>query len=254
MNGTKTAEVSEWSNKLVAALRTSSVLRDVASEAAGRRSKRLFVKIDRQLAGRLGISVQNINDTLYDAFGQRQVSTIYAQTNQYRVVLEAQPGYLADDDLRSRNLYVSSDVAVAGAAVDLHHADARHRAALRPAPPSQFPAVTISFNLEDDGESLSNAVQAIADASTAIGMPPSITGRVCRRCCGIRELAPRTSPRLILAAAITIYIVLGVLYESAIHPITILSTLPSAGVRRAARSDGVQDGSVADRADRYRAA
>jgi multidrug efflux pump len=225
LNGTKTAEVGEWANKLVAAMRTSPVLRDVASEAQDG-GPRLFVKIDRQLAGRLGISVQNINDTLYDAFGQRQVSTIYAQTNQYRVVLEAQPRYLADS-ASLKNLYVSSDVA-AQVPLSTFTKLTHDTAPLSVQHTEQFPAVTISFNLRE-GESLSNAVQAIKDASAAIGMPASITGVFAGDAAEFAS-SLKNEPWLILAAAITIYIVLGVLYESAIHPITILSTLPSAGV------------------------
>ena len=225
LNGTKTAEVSDWSNKLVAALRTSPVLRDVASEAEDG-GPRLFVKIDRELAGRLGVSVQNINDTLYDAFGQRQVSTIYAQTNQYRVVLEAQPRYLADTS-SLKNLYVSSDVA-AQVPLSTFTTLTHDTAPLSVQHTEQFPAVTISFNLEE-GQSLSDAVQAIADTSKAIGMPPSITGVFAGDAAEFAS-SLKNEPWLILAAAITIYIVLGVLYESAIHPITILSTLPSAGV------------------------
>ncbi len=122
LNGTKTSDVSEWSNKLVAALRQSPVLRDVASEAQDG-GLRLYVDINRQLAGRLGISVQNVNDTLYDAFGQRQVSTIYAQTNQYRVILEAMPRYLADSDALKIALRVLR-CRVPGAPVDVHGAAA----------------------------------------------------------------------------------------------------------------------------------
>ena len=225
LNGTKTGEVSDWSNKLVTALRKSPVLRDVASEAEDG-GPRLYVDIDRELAGRLGVSVQNINDTLYDAFGQRQVSTIYAQTNQYRVVLEAQPRYLADVN-SLKNLYVSSDVA-AQVPLSTFTKLTHDTAPLSVQHTEQFPAVTISFNLEQ-GESLSNAVAAIATASTAIGMPASITGTFAGDAAEFAS-SLQNEPWLILAAAITIYIVLGVLYESAIHPITILSTLPSAGV------------------------
>ena len=225
LNGTKTADVDEWSKKLVQAMRASPVLRDVASEAQDG-GPRLFVKIDRQLAGRLGISVQNINDTLYDAFGQRQVSTIYAQTNQYRVVLEAQPRYLAETS-SLKNLYVSSDVA-AQVPLSTFTTLTHDTAPLSVQHTEQFPAVTISFNLEE-GQSLSDAVKAIDEASKGIGMPASITGMFAGDAAEFAS-SLKNEPWLILAAAITIYIVLGVLYESAIHPITILSTLPSAGV------------------------
>ncbi len=225
LNGTNTAEVSDWSNKLVAQLRKSPILRDVVSEAQDG-GLRLYVNIDRQLAGRLGVSVQNVNDTLYDAFGQRQVSTIYGQSNQYRVILEAEPRYLADAN-SLKNLYVSSNVA-AQVPLSTFTAIRHDTAPLSVQHTEQFPAVTLSFNLAK-GESLSNAVAAIAAASTAIGMPDSITGSYAGDAAEFAS-SLANEPYLILAAAITIYIVLGVLYESAIHPITILSTLPSAGV------------------------
>ena len=225
LNGTKTSIVADWSTKLVAALRQSPVLKDVNSEAQDG-GLSLYVNIDRQLAGRLGVSVQNINDTLYDAFGQRQVSTIYAQTNQYRVILEAQPRYLADAT-SLRNLYVASNV---GAQVPLSTFTTlkNDTAPLSVQHTEQFPAVTISFNL-GDGASLSDAVAVIDEASKAIGMPDTVTGVYAGDAAEFAS-SLANEPYLILAAAITIYIVLGVLYESAIHPITILSTLPSAGV------------------------
>lgn len=225
LNGTRASEVSLWANRLVTELRKSPVLRDVTSEAQDG-GLRLYVDIDRKLAGRLGISVQTINDTLYDAFGQRQVSTIYAQSNQYRVVLEAQPRYLASAE-SLKNLYVSSNV---GAQVPLStFVSLRNDTApLSVQHTEQFPAVTISFNL-GRGQALGDAVAAIDAASRAIGMPDTVTGTYAG---DAAEFASSLAgePYLILAAAITIYIVLGVLYESAIHPITILSTLPSAGV------------------------
>ena len=225
LNGTKTSEVSEWSRKLVAALRASPVLRDVTSEAQDG-GLRLYVDVNRKLAGRLGISVQNINDTLYDAFGQRQVSTIYTQTNQYRVILEAEPRYLADTS-SLKNLYVSSNTE---AQVPLSTFTVlRHDTApLSVQHTEQFPSVTISFNLAE-GRSLSDAVAAIGRAGATIGVPDNISGSFSGDAAEFAS-SLANEPYLILAAAVTIYIVLGVLYESAIHPITILSTLPSAGV------------------------
>ena len=225
LNGTKTSDVSEWSTKLVAALRQSPVLRDVASEAQDG-GMRLYVDINRQLAGRLCISVQNVNDTLYYAFGQRQVSTIYAQSNQYRVILEAMPRYLADSDAL-KSLYVSSDVA-SQVPLSMFTGLRHDTAPLSVQHTEQFPAVTISFNLAP-GESLSDAVQVIDQAGKTIGRPPTVTGVYAGDAAEFAS-SLANEPYLILAAAITIYIVLGVLYESAIHPITILSTLPSAGV------------------------
>lgn len=225
LNGTNAQEVSDWSNKLVAALRSSNVVRDAASEAQDG-GLRLYIDIDRKLAGRLGVSVQNVSDTLYDAFGQRQVSTIYGQTNQYRVILEAQPRFLADST-SLKNLFVSSNT---DSQVPLSmFTRIRHETApLSIQHTEQFPAVTISFNL-NDGAALSDAVKAIETASRNIGLPDSIIGSYNGDAAEFSS-SLANEPYLILAAAITIYIVLGVLYESAIHPITIISTLPSAGV------------------------
>ncbi len=225
LNGTNTAEVSDWSNRLVAQMRKSPALRDVTSEAQDG-GLRLYVNIDRELAGRLGISVQTVNDTLYDAFGQRQVSTIYGQTNQYRVILEAEPRYLADAD-SLKHLYVSSTTA-AQVPLSTFTGIRNDTAPLSVQHTEQFPAVTISFNVPE-GEALGDAVKAIETASRTIGMPDSITGVFAGDAAEFAS-SLANEPWLILAAAITIYIVLGVLYESAIHPITILSTLPSAGV------------------------
>ena len=225
LNGTDQTEVSDWSNKLVAQMRNSPMLRDVTSEAQDG-GLRLYVDINRELAGRLGISVQTVNDTLYDAFGQRQVSTIYGQTNQYRVILEAAPQYLADAD-SLKHLYVSSTTA-AQVPLSTFTGLKNDTAPLSVEHTEQFPAVTISFNVPD-GEALGDAVKAIDEATRSIGMPGSITGTFAGDAAEF-SASLANEPYLILAAAIVIYIVLGVLYESAIHPITILSTLPSAGV------------------------
>ena len=250
LTGTDAAEVGEWAQKLVARLRGAPVLRDVASEAQDG-GLRLFVDVDREMAGRLGVSMQNINDTLYDAFGQRQVSTIYGQSNQYRVILEAQPRFTRDPNALSK-IYVTSNTAQTSAGTltsspsttnNSTSASTSNSAQVQlstfsrlqqtTAPLSighleQFPAVPLSFNLAPDA-SLSDAVDAIRSAERDIGMPPSVTGSYAGDAAEFaRSLA--NEPWLILAAAVTIYIVLGVLYESAIHPITIMSTLPSAGV------------------------
>jgi multidrug efflux pump len=218
-------EVSLWSARLVDKLRSAPVLREVVSEAQDG-GLRAFVKVDRDTAGRLGISMQAVNDALNDAFGQRQISTIYAQANQYRVVLEAMPQYQSDPAALSR-VYVPSGT---GTQVPLSSVATIER---RTAPlvlqhQDQFPSVTISFNLAP-GASLSDAVHAIASAQREIDMPTSVTGRFSGDADEFtRSLAGQ--PWLILAAVITIYIVLGVLYESFVHPFTILTTLPSAGI------------------------
>jgi multidrug efflux pump len=218
------AELAKWAPTLVGELRKERVLKDVASdqETAG---LQVSVTIDRDTASRLGISPQAIDDTLYDAFGQRQISIIFTQLNLYRVILEVKPNEARAASALS-DLFVRS---TSGAPVPLSAIvhEATTSAPLAINHQGQFPAVTISFNLMS-GESLGDAVKAIQAAQTRIGMPPSIhsdfvgTAQVFNQ-----SLA--SEPLLILAAIITVYIVLGVLYESYIHPITIISTLPSAG-------------------------
>jgi multidrug efflux pump len=218
-------DVAAWSIRLVDQLRFAPALRDVVSEAQDG-GLRAFVKVDRETAGRLGVSMQAINDALNDAFGQRQISTIYGQANQYRVVLEAMPRYQSDPRALAR-VYVPS---TAGAQVPLSSVARIER---RTAPlvlqhQDQFPSVTLSFNLAP-GSSLSDAVEAISAAQREIGMPTSVTGSFSGDADEFtRSLAGQ--PWLILAAVVTIYIVLGVLYESFVHPFTILTTLPSAGI------------------------
>jgi multidrug efflux pump len=225
LTGTDPDDVNKWSTKLVERLRGDPALREVASEAQ-EGGLRAFIKVDRESAGRLGISMQVVNDTLNDAFAQRQISTIYAQANQYRVILEAMPQYQRDPTSLSK-LYVPS---TNGAQVPLGAFTSLDKttAPLAISHQAQFPAVTISFNLAP-GRSLSDAVAAVAGAEQAIGMPPTVLGSYSGDAAEFdRSLAGQ--PWLLLAAAVTIYIVLGVLYESFIHPFTILTTLPSAGV------------------------
>jgi len=248
-------DLLEWADKLTQALKQSPALRDIASEAQ-EGGPRILVKVDREQAGRLGVSMQSVTDTLNDAFGQRQISTIYGQANQYRVVLEAQPHYQRDPDSLSRLFVTGANtstgtVATAGNTViggtnsnttatpntvtnsnqvplsAVAHFE-RTTAPLAIAHQEQFPAVTVSFDLAP-GYALSDALTAISQAEQAIAMPPSVNGSFSGDAAEFaRSLAGE--PWLILAAAIAIYIVLGVLYESFIHPLTILSTLPSAGV------------------------
>ena len=218
-------EVKTWANKLLEKLRTLPILREVASESQDG-GLRTNIDVDRETAGRLGVSMQSINDTLNSAFGQRQISTIYGQANQYRVVLELLPRFQTDSNSLNR-LYVPG---ANGAQVPLRAVASIERttAPLAIAHQSQFPSVTLSFNLAPTA-SLSEAVAAISRAQTEIKMPNSVIGGYSGDAAEFaKSLAGE--PWLILAAAVTIYIVLGVLYESAIHPLTILSTLPSAGV------------------------
>jgi len=225
LTGTDPDDVNKWSSRLVERLRGDEALREVASEAQ-EGGLRAFIQVDREAAGRLGVSMQVVNDTLNDAFAQRQISTIYGQANQYRVILEAMPQYQRDPTSLAK-LYVPS---TNGAQVPLSAFTAvtNTAAPLAISHQAQFPAVTISFNLAP-GRSLSDAIAAVADAEQAIGMPPTIVGAYSGDAAEFdKSLAGQ--PWLILAAAVTIYIVLGVLYESFIHPFTILTTLPSAGV------------------------
>jgi multidrug efflux pump len=245
--GTDAKEVSDWTDKLAAALQGSPILQEVASEVQDG-GLRAMIKVDREIAGRLGISMQLINDTLNDAFGQRQISTIYGQANQYRVILEAKPEY-QNNPAALTKLYVPASAASQALPVQSTQNATPALASATPAAQiplsvfasierttaplvilhdEQFPAATLSFNLAP-GAALGDAVDAIKKAERDIGVPSSITTSYSGDAAEFtRSLAGE--PWLILAAAITIYIVLGVLYESFIHPLTILSTLPSAGV------------------------
>jgi multidrug efflux pump len=218
-------ELGIWAPKFVAALRDLPELRDVSSDQQNEGLQTL-VTIDRATASRLGITPQMIDDTLYDAYGQRLISTMFTQLNQYRVILETKPEFKDHpEDLGS--LYVRSS---AGGQVPLG-AISRVQETKGPLVIShqgQFPAATISFNLAPDA-SLGDAVKAIDSAMRELGMPASIRGSF-QGTAQAFQSSLANEPLLILAALVTVYIVLGVLYESYIHPITILSTLPSAGV------------------------
>jgi multidrug efflux pump len=218
-------DLTQWSRRLIAELEQDPLFRDVSTEDQ-EGGLRASLNINRERAGQLGVSVQAVNDTLNDAFGQRQISTIYGQANQYRVVLEALPEFQRDPSVLTK-LYVPG---TGGAQVPIAAVAELERtiAPLAISNQSQFPAVTLSFNLAPDA-SLGQAVQAVQQAEKRIGMPGSVIGVYSG---DAAEFARSLSgqPWLILAAIVTIYIVLGVLYESYIHPITILSTLPSAGV------------------------
>jgi multidrug efflux pump len=243
LTGTDLAEVNAWSKRLAGHLRPEPVLREVASEVQDS-GLRAMVRVDREQAARLGVSMQAVNDALNSAFGQRQISTIYGQSNQYRVILEAMPEYQTDASWLSK-LYVPAARRIQAADVGLLASETastsstqvplsavavleRTTAPLTITHEEQFPAATISFNLAP-GAALSDAVALITAAQRDIGLPGSIIGSYSGDAAEFaRSLAGQ--PWLILAAAIAIYIVLGVLYESFIHPLTILSTLPSAGV------------------------
>jgi multidrug efflux pump len=218
-------ELDEWTPKLVAALQKLPQLRDVGSDQQNG-GLAANLDIDRVTASRLGITPQMIVDTLDDAFGQRQISTMFTQLNQYRVILEVKPRFQeSPKDLT--DIYLG---APKGGEVPLG-AMARVSESTTPLVIShqgQFPAATISFNLAP-GVSLGEGVNAVEEMAARLGMPASIWGSFQGTAEAFRA-ALVNEPILILAALITVYIVLGVLYESYIHPITILSTLPSAGI------------------------
>jgi multidrug efflux pump len=253
--GSDADEVNDWADKLTQALNGNPAMLEVASEAQ-LGGPRVLVNVDREEAGRLGVSMQSVTDTLDDAFGQRQISTIYGQSNQYRVILEAQPRYQQDPAALSK-IYITGALTSTGTAATVANTATsttntnttatpntitasnqvplsafahfeRTTAPLVIAHQEQFPSVTISFDLAP-GYALSDAVDVITKAQQQIGMPTSVTGSYSGDAAEFaKSLAGE--PWLILAAVIAIYIVLGVLYESFIHPMTILSTLPSAGV------------------------
>jgi multidrug efflux pump len=218
-------ELATWVPKFVAKLKTLPELRDVATDQLND-GLLVSLAIDRDTASRLGILPADIDNTLYDAFGQRQVSTIYTQLNQYHVVMEVDPGFQQNPD-ELKNIYVHS---ASGQQVPLS-AFTRFETgatALAINHQGQFPVVTVSFNLAP-GAALGDAVNVIEKARSEINMPQSIQATFQGTAAAfLRSIS--NEPLLILAALVTVYIVLGVLYESYIHPITILSTLPSAGV------------------------
>jgi len=219
------AELSQWSAQLLAKLRTLPELTDVATDQQAN-GLQLQVDVDRNTAARLNVLPQAIDDTLYDAFGQRQVTIMFTQLNQYRVILEAEPRFQLTPESLDK-IYVKSTT---GQMVPLT-TFAKLRTVTMPLSivhEGQFPAVTLSFNLEP-GKSLGEAVDAIQRAQKEIGLPETVLTTFSGSAAEFRS-SLKSEPFLILAALIVIYIVLGVLYESYIHPITILSTLPSAGV------------------------
>ena len=218
-------ELDEWAPKLTAALRKLPELKDVASDQQTQ-GLQLNLEVDRDTAARHGITMAQIDNTLYDAFGQRQIATFYTQVNQYRVVLEAAPS-VGDGPEALDSLYITG---TDGAQVPLSQLvrTSPSAVALSVNHQGQFPATTISFNTSP-GVSLGQATEAIERARLEIGMPASIHARFAGTAQAFRE-SLASQPMLILIALLAVYIVLGVLYESYIHPITILSTLPSAGL------------------------
>ena len=221
----KMEELAEWVPLLMEKVKAIPAVKDVATDLQ-LNGRQVFVDIDRTAAGRYGISVADIDAVLYDALGQRIISTIFTQASQYRVILEVKPEFRDGPESLGR-LYVS---APGGAQVPLSNlAKFREQPAqLAITRVGQFPCARISFNLAE-GAALGDAVKAIKKAEKDLGMPVSIDTTF-QGAAAAFEVALKNELWLILAAIVVMYIVLGVLYESFIHPVTILSTLPSAGV------------------------
>ncbi len=221
----RVADLTAWAPRVEQRLRALPELRDVSSDQQDR-GLQATLAIDRSTASRLGISSQLIDNTLYDAFGQEQVSIMYTQLNQYHVVMEVAPEYWQRPETL-RDIYVRPPT---GSPVPLsaftHYQPTT--TALSVNHQGQFPAVTLSFNLAP-GVALGQAVTAVQQATRQLGIPASVRGSF-QGTAQAFEASLANEPILILAALVAVYIVLGVLYESYIHPITILSTLPSAGV------------------------
>ncbi|HWQ08706.1 MAG TPA: efflux RND transporter permease subunit, partial [Holophaga sp.] len=225
LQGDSAAELFTWAPKVYQALRTLPEVTDVNTDLQNK-GLEATLDIDRATAARLGVTTKMIDNTLYDAFGQRFVSTIYTPLNQYHVVLSVDPVFWQTPDAL-KYVYVRSsqgELVPFSAFATLR----RQNTALTVNHQGQFPAVTLSFNLPP-GKALGDAVEAVDRAQRAIGLPASIHGSF-QGTAQAFQSSLKSQPLLIAAAILTVYIVLGVLYESLIHPITILSTLPSAGV------------------------
>ncbi|AWJ86164.1 acriflavine resistance protein B (plasmid) [Azospirillum sp. TSH58] len=225
IQGLNTEELYAWSGRLERAMHDIPILQDVTSDLQ-LNSPQAYVHVDREKAATLGIGIDQVRSTLYSAFGQRQVSTIYTPTNDYQVLIELAPKYQQDDNALSR-IYVRSG---SGKLVPLDAFASVQRTAgpLTVNHQGQLPAVTLSFNVAP-GHSLGEAVNAVRQAELEMALPPGITTGFAGTA-QVFEDAQKSQGLLLLAAVLVIYIVLGVLYESFIHPLTILSGLPSAAI------------------------
>jgi hydrophobe/amphiphile efflux-1 (HAE1) family protein len=218
-------ELQSWAPRMLDRIKDLPELRDVSTDQQDRGLQAQLV-IDRDTASRLGISAQALDDTLYDAFGQRQVATVYTQLNEYHLVMEVGPEFQENPD-SLKGVYLKSSNGTAIPLNAISHFEPR-TSVLAVNHQGQYPAVTLSFNLAP-GTSLGDAVKAVTASAREIGLPPSIRATF-QGTAQAFQSSLKNEPLLILAALIAVYIVLGMLYESYIHPITILSTLPSAGV------------------------
>jgi multidrug efflux pump len=225
LQGDTIHELKEWAPRVLSKIRSLPVVTDVNTDQQSRGLEASLV-IDRATASRLGINAAMIDNTLYDAFGQRQVSTMYRRLNQYRVVMTIDPQFWQDPD-GLKSIYVrSANREMVPLSAFTHYEPATTALAVNHQ--GQFPATTISFNLAP-GVVLGNAVAAIEQATGEIGLPTTIRGSFQGMAQAFQE-SVANQPILLAAALVAVYIVLGILYESFIHPITILSTLPSAGL------------------------
>jgi len=218
-------DLTEYAPRMLAELKTIPIIADVNSDQQNRGLQSMVV-YDRKTAARFGISSQLLDNVLYDAFGQRQVSTMYTSLNQYHVVMEAAPAYW-QNPLSLRDIFVMSPNGTE-VPLDAIASYAPTTAPLAVTHQGLAPATTISFNLQP-GVALGDAVEAITRAAATVGLPRSIQTRFAGTAQAYQD-SLGNEPVLIAAALAAVYIVLGILYESYIHPITILSTLPSAGV------------------------
>ena len=225
LEGVDSATITLWMGKLIDRLRESEQVRNVSSDA-GAQGLAAYIDVNRDTASRLGVTASSVDDALYSAFGQRIVSTIFTETNQYRVILEARPGLVANaGDLGKLNLITSGG---APTPLSAFASITERQAPLQITHVSQYPASTLNFDTAN-GVALGDAVDAIRQAAKDIALPSGVT-MTFLGASGAYERSLSNQLWLILAAVICVYIVLGVLYESYVHPLTILSTLPSAGV------------------------
>jgi len=225
LRGDNLVDLNEWGPKLVRAMRAMPELTDIRSDQQNR-GLQAGLTIDRDAAARFGISPRQIDDALYDAFGQRQVSVMYRPLGQYRVVMGLESGFLQGPDaLRSLHVTGSNGLQVP---LESLATQTTGNAPLMVNHTAQFPSATVSFNLAP-GVSLGTAVEAVEAKTAELGMPATVRGSFAGTAQVFRE-ALANQPLLILAAVVTVYLVLGMLYESLIHPLTIISTLPSAGL------------------------
>ena len=225
LRGDNLGDLNEWGPRLVRAMRAMPELTDIRSDQQNR-GLQAGLTIDRDAAARFGISPRQIDDALYDAFGQRQVSVMYRPLGQYRVVMGLESGFLqGPDSLRSLHVTGANGLQVP---LESLATQTTGNAPLMVNHTAQFPSATVSFNLAR-GVSLGTAVEAVEAKAAELGMPATVRGSFSGTAQVFRE-ALANQPLLILAAVVTVYLVLGMLYESLIHPLTIISTLPSAGL------------------------